>query len=78
MRDRLGRLHCGTCGLFVSRMTMEYPEGDEEQYICISCFSDGSETWIPVEVAELEYPDWGKRWREEIKKQRERMKERFK
>lgn len=67
-RDRKGRLHCGTCGYFVSKMTMEYPEGDEEQYICISCFSSGLDAWINVEAAEKEYPDWNKKWRERMKR----------
>lgn len=47
--DRLGRLHCDL-GHVMAKMLMEYPEGNEEHYVCVYCFRDGDDSsFVPVD-----------------------------
>ncbi len=78
-RDRLGRFRCHNCGLCASVMRMEYPdEPDEDHVVCMTCFKSGYEAWMPLEIAEAEFPDWNKRWRDHLKADRARRKEMIK
>lgn len=71
MRDRLGRLHCD-CGLVMGKVKQEFPDGKtEEYYWCRRCFSEyGYDAYIPMEIADREFPDWSKKRREELKSKR--------